>query len=175
MADDRPTYPTDARLALAVRLDELPDQTTVAGADAVDIAADALNWCQRYEREMTADREALDKLARWFVDNTDEDGQWDSAADFIEYAAEVITQTGRTIEPEYVLLCDDCGEEDRTVVMVPDQARFTGAGIMRCPTCGGIVAHWDRDDMIRADMIRADDDACPDDPDGLHHVGCGCE
>ena len=20
-----------------------------------------------------------------------------------------------------------------------------------------------------------EDDACPDDPDGLHHVGCGCE
>ena len=23
--------------------------------------------------------------------------------------------------------------------------------------------------------VFADEDACPDDPDGLHHVGCGCE
>lgn len=73
--------------------------------------------CHDREPEPTTDADTLDMLAAWFIDNTDEDGQWGSAADFIEYAAKLITRTGRNIDP----------------------------------------------------------DACPDDPDGLHHVGCGCD
>jgi len=47
------TYPTEARLLLAVQLDEIEDPTEPASAEAlVEIAADALSWCQHYERKL---------------------------------------------------------------------------------------------------------------------------
>lgn len=49
-------------------------------------------------RSVLSDASAVDRLAEWFRENTDDDG-WGSACDFIEHAAEVIRLTGRDIDP----------------------------------------------------------------------------
>lgn len=51
------------------------------------------------------DKDALDKLATWFIENTDEDGYWGSAADFIEFAAQTLAETGRETQPAW-RVCD---------------------------------------------------------------------
>lgn len=52
-------------------------------------------------RDTTADAEALDQMSEWLC-HPDPDGQWRSAADFIELAADLLKRTGRATTPARV-------------------------------------------------------------------------
>lgn len=61
------------------------------------------------------DTEALNNLALWFHENTDEDGQWGSGTDFLEYAAMILDKAGRDTDPPEVWVED--AEFDVTVTV----------------------------------------------------------
>lgn len=64
-----------------------------------DVNGNTAGRAQQVEHQAEADADALDTLAAWLT-YPSEDGQWRSAADFIELAAELLTVTGRPTDPE---------------------------------------------------------------------------
>lgn len=57
-----------------------------------------------------------------------------------------------------------------------DLDRFDRFGITSLNWRGAVrLIELARQVLAAIDQEDSDDDACDDDPDGLHHIGCGCE
>lgn len=58
---------------------------------------------------MITDTEVVDRISAWLCYPA-RDGQWRSACDFIEFAAELVERSGRSADP--VLPADECPVTD---------------------------------------------------------------
>lgn len=75
-----------------------------------DSARHAGEWLQALvaraqHGEQSSPSQILDLLSAWLT-FPDEEGQWRSACDFIEFAAGLVARTGRSTDP--VVTCDEC-------------------------------------------------------------------
>lgn len=72
--------------------------------------------------------DACHRIAAWFAENTDPtDGQWGSASDFIEHAADALTLAGFNLDTGEPPTCTP-----QAVELILD-----ADGVPTCPKCGG--------------------------------------
>lgn len=82
-----------------------------------DVNGNSAGFAHQVEREPGTESATLDALAAWLAFPT-ADEQWRSAADFIEYAAELIGATGRSIDPAPWTDEDERAEDERAAALV---------------------------------------------------------
>lgn len=82
-----------------------------------DYNGNTVGAAHQVEREPGTESATLDALAAWLAFPT-ADEQWRSAADFIEYAAELIGATGRGIDPAPWTDKDERAEDERAAALV---------------------------------------------------------
>lgn len=86
-------------------------------AHLYDVNGNRAGIAHQVEREPGTESATLDALAAWLAFPTG-DEQWRSAADFIEYAAELIGATGRGIDPAPWTDEDERAEDERAAALV---------------------------------------------------------
>lgn len=104
------------------------------------------HWDDRIDAEVPNPRRELAlEIANMMDEGSDDDGQW-RGADICDTLAAILRREGVLTE------CPVC-HSSHSVAQ---------------PSCPFAEAN-------HPDEPDPDDDACPDDPDGVHHVGCGCD
>ncbi len=93
-----------------------------------DVNGNTAGRAQQVEHQAEGDAQALDLLSAWLC-YPDPDGQWRSAADFIELAAAVLMETGRSTDPEPWTDEHEHARDARAAALVARATEPTGADI----------------------------------------------